>query len=212
MKNYFNTKIKPVISTIAILIFWLFFGVLVSRAGWWPSSGNPPFFNVSETLHTGSNQTKEGGLILNKASGGTNRGANIGFIVGDDSRNPSSTGRIAVGIPLDPYVLNDFINQLNRFRDGKVHLDGNLGITGIIAPNGNSGNVNEILAKTDTTSMDWQKRASWITLVSVPTTCSSVISAPSCISIGYAEYGSEFCIQDSSSEYDIKVRVCQKQF
>lgn len=189
-------RIGVFISGTLTAIFILFLGTLIVYGGWLDPM-TPTNQNVQPTLDVGpGGQSKSGGLILNSSSSAS---ANYGLIIYDNPSNPVGTGRVGIG---------------NNVPRAKLDIIGNLGVSGLIKPNGSAGQIGDLLESSGF-GMRWAGRTAWATLTGAPVAndpdCASALNlapAPSCGSIGFNSYLSNYCLYDSSSAYSVLVSVC----
>ncbi len=179
----------------------LFALVGIAYGGWFTPGSNPPSGDVAESINVGSDpQQKLGGLKLN-----TSKLVQFGLVVygtpGDE--NPfTATGRVGIGI---------------NNPEERLDVVGNIGLTGILRPNGADGKPNQILTKISQSQIGWTNRLAWMTIPRLDLNngngCVTVFPACPTTPSSWTEYevigGAVNCSQaDGTWSYGAQTRVC----
>jgi hypothetical protein len=181
---------------VAPLAIILGTSVLVAYAGpWVDPSQNPPLQSIGSPITPlDTTQIKSGILDLNTVN------SPRALIVEGDPAGVPATGRVVIG-------------PVGSVAEEQLSLFGNLNISGLIKPNGNSGNSNGALPQTltrNTSGIDWENQG-WMTVVGdwSPDTICSGASPNLCAVYGYKEY-THYCLIDLIQGYSVWIRVCRE--
>jgi hypothetical protein len=182
----------------ALVIALLLLAGNIVYGGWFQSSTNPPDPNVTEPLSIGAGgQNKSGGLKLNAG------GALHGLTIPHDPNNPTTTGRVYIGINNPPQNQSE-----------KLFVEGNISLTGVIKPNGTAPKPDQILAvdPATPTQMAWTEELSWMTIPRI-----DILKGGVCVSVypscppGWTQHENiVFSTNCVGWSYGNEVRICYK--